>query len=258
VSSLREYYEKDSNKRGAGRSLENTQVISLSMLNISCEDIVLEIGCGGGSLLSEIKRKGATAVGVDLSIRQVKYVKDRLKNVDVVVCDAAYLPFRNNHFTQCFAIEVLEHVQNPSAVMSEIHRVLENNSELIIVVPNDRNWFIHRVLEGHLSAAFYDYGHLHDFSSMEKIMPFLKDFEFLTAKENIVATNPMNSILSQLSRFLYQISNQKNNVGPTKYHKDDGNIRWQFISQRFLLISPKLTLHLIIKLKNIKEGKNID
>ncbi len=250
MSSLREYYEKDANKRGAGRSMEKTHVISLSMLNISCEDIVLEIGCGGGALLSEIKRKGATAIGVDLSISQVRHAKEQSKNADVVVCDAACLPFRNNYFTQCFAIEVLEHVQNPSAVMNEIYRVLENNSELIIVVPNDKNWFVHRILEGHFSAAFYNYGHLHDFSSIEKITPFLKGFEFLTARENIVATIPLNSILSQLFRIFYRILNQKNNLTPTKkYSRDDVTIRLSSIRQHFLFISPKLALHLIIKLK---------
>jgi ubiquinone/menaquinone biosynthesis C-methylase UbiE len=250
VSSVRDFYEKDASKRGAGRSMEKTQVISLSMLNISCSDIVLEIGCGGGALLSEIKRRGATAIGVDISINQVKYANKQLRNVDVIVCDAAYLPFRNNHFTQCFAIEVLEHVQNPSAVMNEIHRVLENNSELIIVVPNDRNWFIHRILEGHFSAAFYDYGHLHDFSSIKKITPFLKGFEFLTARENIVATIPLNSILSQLFRIFYRVLNQKNNLTPTKkYPRDDVTNRLPSIRQHFLFISPKLALHLIIKLK---------
>lgn len=220
------------------------------MLNISSEDVVLEIGCGGGALLSEIKKKGATAIGVDISIGQIKYAKEQTRNADVVVCDAAYLPFRNNYFTKCFAIEVLEHVQNPCAVMNETYRVLEKDSELIIVVPNDKNWFKHRLLGGHFSAALYDYEHIHDFSSIEKITPFLKGFEFLTAKKNIIATIPLNSILNILFRIFYRISNEKNNLTPTKkYLLDNVTIRLSLLKQHFLFISPKLALHLIIKLK---------
>lgn len=247
---LREFYEKDADKRHAGRNLAQPQAISMSMVNVSCDDLILELGCGAGALLQEIDRRGAIAIGVDLSIGQIKCAKGRSRSGHAIVSDAAYLPFRDGQFTKCFAVEILEHVQNPGQMVSEISRVLKSDGELIIVVPNDKNWFIHRILQGYFREAFYDYGHLHDLSSLEKLEPLFEDFKILMVRENNVPTMPMQGLIGQLLRSFNKISkHRKDNVISTKDDQEDKYTRLLTYEKHFFSIVPKLTLHLIIKLK---------
>lgn len=247
---LREFYEKDAVKRHAGINLAQPQAISLSMVNVSCEDIILELGCGGGGLLQEIDRRGAIAIGVDLSIGQIRYAKGRSKSGHAIVSDATYLPFRAGQFTKCFAVEILEHVQNPGQTVNEISRVLKNDGELIIVVPNDKNWFIHRILQGYFREAFYNYGHLHDLSSLEKLEHLFEGFKILTVKENNVPTMPMQGLIGQLLRSFDKISkHRKDNAISTKNDREDKYTRLLTYEKHLFSIVPKLTLHLIIKLR---------
>jgi 2-polyprenyl-3-methyl-5-hydroxy-6-metoxy-1,4-benzoquinol methylase len=256
VQALREFYENDANKRRTGRDLAQPQIISLSMMNITSKDLILEVGCGGGALLREIDRRGAIAIGVDISIGQIKYAKDQLKSGHAIVCDAAYLPLREGQFTKCFAIEILEHVQNPSKMMNEIDRILKCDGELTIVVPNNKNWFMHRILQGYFCEAFYDYGHLHDFSSIEKLAPFLKSFKISMVKESDVPTIPMRCIIALFFRCFNKISRyQKANVIPTKKHCKNTSMRLLTYEKHLLSLMPRLPLHLIIKLKKNEDTR---
>lgn len=252
---MKEFYDLDSRRRCAGSEIAQTHTLSLEIMGIDREDVVLEVGCGGGALLSMINVTGAVAVGLDISEIQIKYTKTHLQNALLIVGDSERLPLKDNVFTKCFAVEVLEHVQNPGQIMKEIRRVLIDNGELIIVVPNDKNWFIHRILLGYFRAAFYDYGHLHDFSSIGKLEPFLKGFKVLMVRETNVPTIPISGIIGQLLRVFNKISkSQEANVIPTRKNHENAYTHLLTYYNRFLSIVPKLTLHLIIKLKKNDEA----
>lgn len=51
-----------------------------------------------------------------------------------VLCDAYYLPFRDNCFEIVHASHILEHLENPIAAIKEMHRVARK--VVIIKVPN--------------------------------------------------------------------------------------------------------------------------
>lgn len=174
---LKEFYERDAIGRHAGDMLTSTHEISIKMANMKSQDVVLEIGCGGGALLSEIEKTSSKAVGLDISKVQVKFAKSMCQNAFLVIGDSQKLPFRDGVFTKCFAVEVLEHVPNTDQMVKEVHRCLGKEGTFIIVVPNDRNWFIHRIAQGEIREAFYNYGHLHDFSSVKKLKLFLQYFQ---------------------------------------------------------------------------------
>lgn len=248
--SLKEFYESDARRRHTGIALTQLHMMSLSMLDIKEKEVVLEIGCGAGTLLSEVVKKGAIAVGLDISENQIKYAKRPVQDLFVVVANAEKLPFKDKVFSKCLAIEVLEHVLDPNQMIEGICRVLKDDGKLIIVVPNDRNWFIHRILQGYFREAFYDYGHLHAFSSLEKLKSLLKDFKILTVRENNEPTVPMKGIISRFFQGFHMISTrQKANTHPTKKDRESTYTRLLTYEKLFLSIAPKLTLHLIIKLK---------
>lgn len=252
----KKFYELDASKRCAGGRLAQTHKLSLSMMSLAHKDVVLEVGCGGGALLSKINMTESIAVGLDISEMQIKYAKTHLQGVFLLVGDAEQLPLKDNTITKCFAIEILEHVRKPDETMKEIRRVMKDDGELIIVVPNDRNWFIHRILQGYFREAFYDYGHLHNFSSIEKLESLFKGFKILMVRENNEPTMPMRGIISRFFQgFQMTPTRKKVNASPIKKDRESTYPRLLTYEKRFLSIAPKLTLHLIIKLKKTDDAQ---
>lgn len=52
-----------------------------------------------------------------------------------IQADAAKIPFPNNTFDVIFCGELLEHIENPTNVLNEIHRILKPNGNVLITVP---------------------------------------------------------------------------------------------------------------------------
>lgn len=97
---------------------------------------VLEVGCGSGVLLAELKARGRTCLGVEpdeqtaawtqaqsgVEIRAGLFPMDGLPEVDLFL-----------------AFDVLEHARNPVAFMAGAARVLRPGGVAIIQTPVDRN-----------------------------------------------------------------------------------------------------------------------
>lgn len=113
------------------------------------EGKVLDIGCHGGLFTSRLrKRIGSGKIyGIDISANAIKKAGERIPGGSFRVADAEYLPFKNNFFNAVFCLEVLEHVDHPEEVLSEIKRVLKSGGYGIILVPTDNllfrmTWFL--------------------------------------------------------------------------------------------------------------------
>jgi len=69
---------------------------------------ILDIGCGNGSLLDEVRRRGATGVGVTISLPQVEYCRQR--ELDVHLLDYRNVGERwDNRFDAVVANGSIEH-----------------------------------------------------------------------------------------------------------------------------------------------------
>jgi ubiquinone/menaquinone biosynthesis C-methylase UbiE len=77
---------------------------------------VLEIGCGTGLLQDLV----TDYVGIDLAATSADYM-----HKPFCACSATRLPFPDNSFDGIWSIWVLEHIDRPEAVLSEIRRVLK-------------------------------------------------------------------------------------------------------------------------------------
>ena len=96
---------------------------------------LLDVGSGvGGNLpvLAEAHR----AVGAEISLTAAREAATRGV---VVVADGARMPFRGETFGGAVCTEVLEHVDDPSAVFAEIARVLCPGGLLYVTTPNYAN-----------------------------------------------------------------------------------------------------------------------
>lgn len=110
---------------------------------------ILDIGCHGGTftkrILSTIGNKDL--YGIDISPNAVALASKKIPSGHFQVADAQSLPFGDSYFSAVFCLEVLEHIDNPGAVLEGIKRVLKPGGYALILVPTDNflfrlGWFI--------------------------------------------------------------------------------------------------------------------
>ena len=97
---------------------------------------VLDLGCAFGFTTLKLARKGYQTVGVDNSERYIAQAKRRHPTGEYILCSAEALPLSNASFDGVLFLDVLEHVKNEQAVVSEIRRVLKPGGTLVISVPH--------------------------------------------------------------------------------------------------------------------------
>lgn len=90
---------------------------------------VIDLGCSSGGYVLELQRRGYQALGCDLLVDS-----SWAGESSFVAADIAGLPFSDNAFDTCTAFEILEHVLNVDAVLTEIRRIVSKN--LILSVPD--------------------------------------------------------------------------------------------------------------------------
>lgn len=107
----------------------------LPFLNGKC----LDVGCGNNELINLYKKNGGDGIGVDVF---------PFKGVQEIV-DTANLPYHNEEFDTVTIVAALNHIPRGkrSAVLSEVHRILKNDSRLIITMINGTiGWFCHKLM----------------------------------------------------------------------------------------------------------------
>lgn len=88
---------------------------------------VLDIGCGAGFLTNFLADRGFTAHGIDLSPATLEIAEAQNVNGKAVYSlgNADALPYPDGMFDAVAAMDLLEHVENPAAVIQEASRVLK-------------------------------------------------------------------------------------------------------------------------------------
>ena len=103
---------------------------------------ILDVGCGEGVLTCQWADRldGGRIVGIDLDDAKLKaeWETRRRENLEYRVEEATSLSFDDGEFDVATAIEVLEHVPEPEATLSEMARVAERY--LLVSVPREPIW----------------------------------------------------------------------------------------------------------------------
>lgn len=90
---------------------------------------VLDAGAGEGqykSLFADLRY-----TGIDLGVGDAEWAYHKLD----AIADLAKLPFADASFAACVNIVTLEHVQEPSAVVQELARILKPGGRLLLITP---------------------------------------------------------------------------------------------------------------------------
>ncbi len=115
---------------------------------------VLDVGCGDGRHILEAERRRCFAVGLDCDPGALRKARQRLagSGVDLVVGDAARLPFRDAAFDAVICTETLEHLPDDDCAIREIACVLRAGGVLLGAVPSHFT----ELLFWHLSRGYWD------------------------------------------------------------------------------------------------------
>jgi ubiquinone/menaquinone biosynthesis C-methylase UbiE len=98
---------------------------------------ILEIGCSSGFMLKRISKAfpNATVLGSDIVNEPLQKLADELPSVPLFRFDLTHCPFPDNSVDAVVILNVLEHIENDSLAMQQIHRILKKGGVLIIEVP---------------------------------------------------------------------------------------------------------------------------
>jgi len=108
----------------------------LKHIKIEDGDSILDVGCGLGVLLEAIKNPTVKKTGIDIDPECIEISKQFLPEADLRVADACDLPFPDNTFDRQTATCILEHVDNPPAMIREMYRVCKEGGTAMISTPN--------------------------------------------------------------------------------------------------------------------------
>jgi SAM-dependent methyltransferase len=128
----------------------------LTLLNVRKNKKLLDVACGGGYLLHEAEKKGLDCYGVDISENAIKKTKDIVKKTRLVLASAESLPFDKNSFDYITCLGSLEHFLHPDIGLEEMRRVLKDDGEICIVLPNI--WYMPDVIRGWLTGEGLTHG----------------------------------------------------------------------------------------------------
>lgn len=120
-------------------SLMNAYYERPAVINLAGEVIgrrVLDIGCGSGPLAAALVAKGAAVTGFDSSPAMIDLARQRLGNeANFHVADLGQpLPFADSTFDVVVASLVFHYLQDWSAPLSELWRVLEPGGRVVLSV----------------------------------------------------------------------------------------------------------------------------
>ena len=120
------------------RFVERIRVKAIfDLIDIKREDHIIEIGCGAGNVIE--KASACKLFGADISSSVLRKARQRLnEKVYLFQADAQNLPCKDRVFTHIICSEVLEHVLDPSAAISEMARISRTEGTVVISVPNEK------------------------------------------------------------------------------------------------------------------------
>ena len=88
---------------------------------IHSDQFLLDLGSSGGALVQVAKDEGLKSLGLDVD--QINLEKDKI-DINDKTCDIMS------------AVSLIEHLQNPENLLSEVKRLLKSNGFFIIVTPD--------------------------------------------------------------------------------------------------------------------------
>jgi 2-polyprenyl-6-hydroxyphenyl methylase / 3-demethylubiquinone-9 3-methyltransferase len=142
---------------------------------------VLDVGCGEGRFSAELIGVGAHAVGIDVAEEPLRRARAHNPALELrLVPDAGPWSLPDASFDVVWAGEVIEHVADTAAWLSEVRRVLRSGGSLVISTPAyGRSTLLRMALSrGAFAERFEPRGDHLRFYNRETLARLIRDFGF--------------------------------------------------------------------------------
>ena len=145
------------------------------LVDLAAPASILDVGCGEGVLTAAWRDRAGVqrVVGVDVEDAglRAEWARHARAGVELQAIEPAPpLPFPDDSFDLVAAVEVLEHVADPDALLAELARVARTH--VLVSVPREPLWRALNLLRcAHVRSLGNTPGHLHHYSrrSLERL-----------------------------------------------------------------------------------------
>jgi 2-polyprenyl-3-methyl-5-hydroxy-6-metoxy-1,4-benzoquinol methylase len=147
---------------------------------------ILDVGCGDGSHLDSLEKKGflkeKRVFATDLSKNRITLVKKRFPLFNCVICDACDLGIIKNKIDLIISTQVIEHVTNDEKMIKEVYKKLNSRGYFYLSTVFKKKWAIY----------FYrcnkkwvlDPTHIREYTNEENLLEKLKKNGFKIIETN--------------------------------------------------------------------------
>lgn len=118
---------------------DHVRFVSRAIRESGERGMVLDVGCGGGLLLSMLREEGTPVLGLETS-RRAADVAWHHNHIPVICGDLADSPVLNESCSAVTMFHVIEHLYEPGAYLRSALALLRRNGRLIVQVPNASSW----------------------------------------------------------------------------------------------------------------------
>lgn len=157
----------------------------LKHLNIKPDDIILDVGCGGGININRMAKKAKMVYGIDYSIESVNLSREVNRQeiydgkVKVIEGNVASLPFEDNTFDIVTAFETVYFWPDIEKCFGEVKRVLKPGGIFLIGMESSgSDNLIMKVLEKLIDMTVYNTEEITEFlqnNDYSQITVYLRD-----------------------------------------------------------------------------------
>jgi len=137
--------ELQAGKEERGNLLTNLEFLVQTDL-LKPEDRILEIGCGIGTVVHELSKKGHNIIGIDISGEAIDYGRKKYGDIHLEVQAAEILPYEDESFEVVLSFDLFEHIAEIDKHISEVKRVLSPGGYYLFQTPNRYSNIIYETL----------------------------------------------------------------------------------------------------------------
>lgn len=110
----------------------------LSEVLLKAKGKVLDIGCGSGSTIEELRRLGCKVYGIEPNPKAAQACIEKGLDVACGVLDS--LDYTDNFFDTVIMMNVVEHLPSPKRTLDKIYRILRPGGHVYIYCPNANSY----------------------------------------------------------------------------------------------------------------------